>query len=163
MKRFVRVLPLPLLAVVLLLGCGPTNKDVLGTWSGTLSMSDKGLDDAQRAAKVANGGNEIPKEIIKTLLESSGASLTLKGDGTFEMSFGPTPRSGHWEFHDSKVILKMEKVSGQDPSKVGKKTESDTSATESEDPWTFKLSSDKKTLSGSDPSDPGTTMKLAKK
>lgn len=133
------------------IGCksGVLRYDVAGTWPGQVNYSDSALETARMAAKVSIG-REFTKEEILAALTASPTQLIINEDKTFFMNYGPMPIEGKWTVKDMVITLNVEKVARTSPDKSSKMRA----------PWALTLSNDKKNLTGTSPTDSGTTIKF---
>jgi hypothetical protein len=152
------------LGLLLVVGCkGGISKDSLvGTWPGTVTISEAALNAAVEQAKVSSGGIPVAREQIKSMMES-GASLTLNADDTFDMNIGPATYAGKWSLADKVVTLTLEKLMGMTIDEAGTQLKlAPQSVQQIKQPFKLNLGEKGVSMSGATPGDMGTTLTFTK-
>jgi hypothetical protein len=114
-----------LACAVFVAGCkgGISEKDLVGTWTGKMTMS---AEDKQKAIDEAKKQNPqsaaAPPEMFESMLSNIEMPLTLREDKTFTMTMVMFPMEGTWSLTGQTVKLKVTKMMGMDVNEVAKQS-----------------------------------------
>lgn len=145
MRRLVALAPLTALALAW--GCGGmSEKDLVGDWTGKMTMSEIAKKQAIEEAKKQNPqGAQVSPDMIETMMNSMEYPLTLREDNTFTLTLVMFPAEGTWKFENGKVVMTVTKMMGMDINALAAQSGQ---TARSNDPMVLSVSKDGKTMTG---------------
>ena len=151
-SRSIKLLVMLALAASLVAGCGSgaAEADLVGTWTGKMSMNYKAMqqDAAADTAQAQMYQNQ--------LMDGDEMTLTLRSDGTAELLMQRAAQEGTWSLSGSTVTLELDQAQGEQM--LGQAGQ----GSQVENKYLFEVTDGGKKMEAPDPNIEGVTLKFEK-